>query len=94
MTFKSEISHFRFFYRSLKTRFSGAIIFKLFPKNSSVYRNFLDLHLYSLKHLKGENIMEQSEYKIGGTTYIVVTTFNTGGESLAELIARLIEKSI
>ena len=44
--------------------------------------------------MKGENIMEQSEYKIGGTTYIVVTTFNTGGESLAELIARLIEKSI
>ena len=38
--------------------------------------------------------MEQSEYKIDGTTYIVVTTFNSGGESLSELIARLIEKSI
>ena len=49
---------------------------------------------YSLKRMKGENIMEQSEYKIGGTTYIVVTTFNVDGESLAELIARLIEKSI
>lgn len=35
-----------------------------------------------------------SEYKLGGTTYIVVTTFNVDGESLAELIARLIEKSI
>lgn len=35
-----------------------------------------------------------SEYKIGGTAYIVVTTFNVDGESLAELIARLIEKSI
>ena len=49
---------------------------------------------YSLKRMKGENIMGQSEYKIGGTTYIVVTTFNTGGESLSELIARLVEKSI
>lgn len=38
--------------------------------------------------------MGQSEYKIGSTTYIVVTTFNADGESLAELIARLIEKSI
>ena len=36
----------------------------------------------------------KSEYKIGGTTYIVVTTFNPSGESLAELIARLIAKSI
>ena len=38
--------------------------------------------------------MEKSEYKIGGTTYTVITTFNSDGESLAELIARLIEKSI
>lgn len=36
----------------------------------------------------------RSEYKIGGTTYIVVTTFNSSGESLAELISRLIAKSI
>lgn len=35
-----------------------------------------------------------TEYKIGGTTYIVTTTFNSSGESLYELIARLISKSI
>lgn len=35
-----------------------------------------------------------TEYKIGGTTYILTTIFNSGGESLAELIARLIAKSI
>ncbi len=34
-----------------------------------------------------------SEYKIGSTTYIVVTTFNNG-ESLSELIERLIKKDV
>ena len=34
-----------------------------------------------------------TEYKIGSTTYIVVTTFN-GGESLSELIARLLKKEV
>lgn len=35
----------------------------------------------------GSNI---SEYKIGHTTYIVKTHFNTGGENLSAIIQRLI----
>ena len=34
-----------------------------------------------------------TEYKIGSTTYIVVTTFN-GGERLSELIERLIKEDV
>ena len=35
-----------------------------------------------------------SEYKIGNTTYIVKTKFNPTGESLNEIISRLIRKEI
>ena len=35
-----------------------------------------------------------TEYKIGHTTYIVKTKFNFAGESLHELISRLISKEI
>ena len=35
-----------------------------------------------------------SEYKIGNTTYIVKTKFNLTGESLNEIISRLIRKEI
>ena len=39
-------------------------------------------------------ITQPSEYKIGHTTYIVVTKFNTCGESLNDVLARLITKDI
>ncbi len=35
---------------------------------------------------------EKREYKIGRTTYIVITHYNTSGETLAELIKRLVTK--
>ncbi len=35
---------------------------------------------------------EKREYKIGRTTYIVITRYNTSGEALAELIKRLVTK--
>ena len=35
-----------------------------------------------------------TEYKIGHTTYIVKTKFNFTGESLNELVSRLISKEI
>lgn len=40
---------------------------------------------------ENENV---SEYKIGHTTYTVVTKFNFKGESLDEILARLINKEI
>lgn len=40
---------------------------------------------------ENENV---SEYKIGNTTYTVVTKFNFKGESLDEILARLINKEI
>lgn len=36
----------------------------------------------------------KSEYKIGHTTYTVVTKFNTCGESLNDILTRLIKKDI
>ena len=35
-----------------------------------------------------------TEYKIGHTTYIVKTKFNFNGESLHDLVSRLISKEI
>lgn len=35
-----------------------------------------------------------TEYKIGHTTYIVKTKFNFAGESLHDLVSRLISKEI
>ena len=35
---------------------------------------------------------EKREYTIGHTTYIVITHYNSGGETLANLIKRLITK--
>ncbi len=40
---------------------------------------------------ENENV---SEYKIGHTTYTVVTKFNFKGESLDKILARLINKEI
>ncbi|MCM1060685.1 MAG: transposon-encoded TnpW family protein [Eubacterium sp.] len=37
---------------------------------------------------------EVTEYKIGHTTYEVVTRFNLSGESLKDILARLIRKEI
>ena len=37
---------------------------------------------------------EMTEYKIGHTTYKVVTRFNFSGESLKDTLARLITKEI
>ena len=37
---------------------------------------------------------EMTEYKIGNTVYKVVTKFNFGGESLKEILARLIKNEV
>lgn len=37
---------------------------------------------------------EMTEYKIGHTTYKVVTRFNFNGENLKDILARLIKKEV
>ena len=39
-------------------------------------------------------IGEPREYKIGRTTYIVTTKFNVNGESLEDIILRMIKRDI
>ncbi len=57
----------------------------------NVYRNTAVTSEENSLSAENENV---SEYKIGHTTYTVVTKFNFKGESLDEILARLINKEI
>ena len=41
-----------------------------------------------------ETLNEATEYKLGNTTYKVVTRFNFSGENLKDILARLIKKEV
>ena len=54
-------------------------------KNSSINSDKEDSYV---------TIGEPREYKIGRTTYIVTTNFNVNGESLNDVISRMIKREI
>lgn len=54
-------------------------------KNSSINSDKEDSYV---------TIGEPREYKIGRTTYIVTTKFNVNGESLNDVISRMIKREI
>ena len=54
----------------------------------------MDKNVHTNTALENKPDERISEYKIGHTTYIVKTTFNFKGESLNEMISRLINREI
>ena len=51
-------------------------------------------NVYTNTAVGHETTKELTEYKLGNTTYKVVTRFNFNGENLKDIIARLIKKEI
>ncbi len=51
-------------------------------------------NVYTNTAVGNETPKETTEYKIGHTTYKVTTRFNFKGESLNDVLARLIKKEV
>ena len=51
-------------------------------------------NVYTNTAICNETLKEATEYKIGHTTYKVTTRFNFNGESLNDILARLIKKEV
>ena len=51
-------------------------------------------NVYTNTAVGNETLNEATEYKIGNTTYKVVTRFNFSGENLKDILARLIKKEV
>ena len=51
-------------------------------------------NVYTNIAVGNETLNEATEYKIGHTTYKVVTRFNFSGENLKDILARLIKKGV
>lgn len=51
-------------------------------------------NVYTNTAIGNEALQEVTEYKIGHTTYNVVTRFNFSSENLKDILARLIKKEI
>ena len=51
-------------------------------------------NVYTNTAVGNETLKEATEYKLGNTTYKVVTRFNFSGENLKDILARLIKKEI
>ena len=57
-------------------------------------RSSMIKNVYTSTSISNGTPKEVTEYKIGHTTYKVVTRFNFSGESLKDILARLITKEI
>lgn len=51
-------------------------------------------NVYTNTTIGNGTLKEATEYKIGNTTYKVVTRFNFSGENIKEILTRLIKKEI
>ena len=51
-------------------------------------------NVYTNTAVGNETLKEATEYKLGNTTYKVVTRFNFSGKNLKDILARLIKKEI
>ena len=51
-------------------------------------------NVYTNTAVGNETLKEATEYKLGNTTYKVVTRFNFSGKILKDILARLIKKEI
>lgn len=51
-------------------------------------------NVYTNTTIGNETLNEATEYKLGNTTYKVVTRFNFSGENLKDILARLIKKEV
>ena len=51
-------------------------------------------NVYTNATIGNETLKEATEYKIGHTTYKVTMKFNLKGESLNDILARLIKKEV
>ena len=51
-------------------------------------------NVYTKTAVGNETLKEATEYKLGNTTYKVVTRFNFSGENLKDILARLIKKGV
>ena len=51
-------------------------------------------NVYTNTAVGNETLIETTEYKLGNTTYKVVTRFNFSGENLKDILARLIKKEV
>ena len=51
-------------------------------------------NVYTNTAVGNETLKEATEYKLGNTTYKVVTRFNFSGENLKDILARLINKGV
>ena len=51
-------------------------------------------NVYTNTAIGNETTKEVTEYKLGNTTYKVVTRFNFSGEKLKDILARLIKKEV
>ena len=51
-------------------------------------------NVYTNTAVSIETTKEVTEYKLGNTTYKVVTRFNFSGENLKNILARLIKKEV
>ncbi len=51
-------------------------------------------NVYTNTAVGNETLKEATEYKLGNTTYKVVTRFNFSGEKLKDILARLIKKEV
>ena len=51
-------------------------------------------NVYTNAAVGNETLKEATEYKLGNTTYKVVTRFNFSGENLKNILARLIKKEV
>ncbi len=51
-------------------------------------------NVYTNTAVGNETLNEATEYKLGNTTYKVVTRFNFSGENLKDTLARLIKKEV
>ena len=51
-------------------------------------------NVYTNTAVGNGTLNEATEYKLGNTTYKVVTRFNYSGENLKDILARLIKKEV
>ena len=51
-------------------------------------------NVYTNTAVGNETLNEATEYKLGNTTYKVVTRFNFSSENLKDILARIIKKEI